>query len=109
MSSSNNNNPFDTALPVVPPPTARVNPLTTREAWNEARRACLEDPGAYHGDIARRELHWFEATLGVHGAWLNWNAEEARWQGFDARSGEPVAPTLAPEPERPVDPSQEPH
>ena len=95
MSSSNNNNSFDTALPVVQPPTARINPLTTREAWNEARRACLEDPGAYHGDIARRELHWFEATLGIHGAWLTWNPEESRWQGFDARSGEPVAPTLA--------------
>jgi acrylyl-CoA reductase (NADPH)/3-hydroxypropionyl-CoA dehydratase/3-hydroxypropionyl-CoA synthetase len=78
----------------VTPPAARVNPYTTREAWQRARDACIADPGAYHGDVARREIHWFEPSAGPDGAWLHWNGDTARWEGFDARSGAPVTPSL---------------
>ena len=39
----------------------------------EHRARALSDPGAYHGDIAARELHWFDGsewiTLGEDGEW----------------------------------------
>jgi acrylyl-CoA reductase (NADPH)/3-hydroxypropionyl-CoA dehydratase/3-hydroxypropionyl-CoA synthetase len=87
--STSNQNP----LPTVTPAPASINTLTTRTAWDLARQACLADPGAYHGDIARRELHWFEPALGAGGAWIRW--EDDRWQGFDAESAAPVSPSLA--------------
>jgi acrylyl-CoA reductase (NADPH)/3-hydroxypropionyl-CoA dehydratase/3-hydroxypropionyl-CoA synthetase len=84
------------AIPsAVPAPTASVNTLVSREAWQRARAACLADPGAYHGEIAAREIHWFEPTIGAHGAWLSLDPDSGAWRGWDARSATPVAPTLA--------------
>ncbi len=94
MASSSWSPPREFTPGLVTPPVARVNPYTDRESWQRARDACLADPGAYHGDIARREIHWFEPSVGAHGAWLHWNDQAGRWEGFDARSGEPVAPAL---------------
>ena len=54
----------------VKPPIARRNPLRDRAAWQAARAAAEHDPGAYHGAIARRELHWFDPALGTAGAWI---------------------------------------
>jgi hypothetical protein len=54
----------------VPPPQAKINPLRTRADWQRARDACQSDPGRYHGDIAARELHWFDPTAG--NAWYRW-------------------------------------
>lgn len=72
---------------VVPPPDARSNPLTSRSAWERDRAACLSDPGGYHGEIARRELHWFDPSLGQAGGWIRFDAVTQCWQGYDARSG----------------------
>jgi acrylyl-CoA reductase (NADPH)/3-hydroxypropionyl-CoA dehydratase/3-hydroxypropionyl-CoA synthetase len=94
MASSSWRPPRESTPGPVTPPAARVNPYTTREAWQRARDACLADPGRYHGDIARREIHWFEPSAGPQGAWLHWNDAAGRWEGFDARSGAPVAPAL---------------
>ena len=81
----------------VEPPTAAVNPIRTRADWERARSACRADPGRYHGAIARRELHWFDARLGgadddgrPGGAWITQDAV-GRWHGIDARTAEPVA------------------
>jgi acrylyl-CoA reductase (NADPH) / 3-hydroxypropionyl-CoA dehydratase / 3-hydroxypropionyl-CoA synthetase len=74
----------------VTPPVARVNPLRTGADWQAAREACSRDPGAFHGAIARRELHWFDPVLGERGAWISFDAESARWRGYDAVSGAPV-------------------
>ena len=56
------------------------------------RQACLVDPGAFHGDIAASEIHWFIAQVGEHGAWLKSEqprGEPADWVGWDAASGKP--------------------
>jgi acrylyl-CoA reductase (NADPH)/3-hydroxypropionyl-CoA dehydratase/3-hydroxypropionyl-CoA synthetase len=71
----------------VEPPVARRNPLRDRAAWQAARSAAERDPGACHGAIARREIHWFDAKAGANGAWITWSDEAGRWVGFDARSG----------------------
>ncbi len=78
----------------VPAPTASVNTLVSRAAWQRARAACLADPGAYHGEIAAREIHWFEPTIGTHGAWLGLDPVGGAWRGWDARNGAPVTADL---------------
>ena len=77
----------------VSPPSALVNTITSLAAWQTARDACAADPGRFHGDIASREIHWFEESIGSHGAWLR-RDEDGRWRGFDATTGSPVEPTL---------------
>ena len=58
-----------TSQPIaVTPEAAEVNTLTTAAAWEAANASCHEDPGAFHGAIARRELHWFDPAIGKHGA-----------------------------------------
>ena len=88
MSSSGAAIPMPT---VVSPPDARINPLTDRSAWERDREACQRDPGRYHGDIARRELHWFDPTLGDSGAWIRFDAACSTWGGYDARTGAELA------------------
>jgi acrylyl-CoA reductase (NADPH)/3-hydroxypropionyl-CoA dehydratase/3-hydroxypropionyl-CoA synthetase len=73
----------------VTPPAARINPLRTRAAWEAARAACDADPGAYHGDIAARTLHWFVPDLGPAGAWIT-RHDDGVWRGWDAGSLERI-------------------
>ncbi|MCU0649446.1 MAG: AMP-binding protein [Gemmatimonadaceae bacterium] len=74
----------------VPVPPASRHTLTTRAAWDAARAACAADPGAYHGTIARRTLHWFVREVGQHGAWIT-QGDDGRWHGIDAATAEAVA------------------
>jgi acrylyl-CoA reductase (NADPH)/3-hydroxypropionyl-CoA dehydratase/3-hydroxypropionyl-CoA synthetase len=88
--------PRDTLPPrAVAPPRAHRNPLRTRADWDAQRAACAQDPGAFHGGIAQRELHWFAAGVGEHGAWVTWSDAAQQWTGFDARTGTPVVADLA--------------
>ncbi len=83
-----------TGLRVVSPPVARRNPIRSRTDWERMRAECLADPGRFHGEIARRELHWFHPTIGAHGAWISWDDATQRWTGWDAVSGAVVVPAL---------------
>ncbi|MEE4175810.1 MAG: AMP-binding protein [Xanthomonadales bacterium] len=49
----------------------------------EACKSASEDPGAFHGDIASAELHWF-----ADGAWVRRDPVTDNWGGFDASTGE---------------------
>jgi hypothetical protein len=73
-----------TGLRVVSPPVARRNPIRTRTDWERMRAECLADPGRFHGDVAKRELHWFHPAVGASGAWITWDDAAQRWTG---RSG----------------------
>ena len=66
---------------------ARHNPIRTRADWERMRADCLADPGAFHGDIAKHELHWFHAAVGPAGAWITWDTTRHEWTGFDAATG----------------------
>ena len=68
-------------------------PIPTRAAWEEMRAAARADPGAFHGAIAARNLHWFVPQCGGAGAWLARGAD-GRWHGWDAASAAPVSPDL---------------
>ena len=71
----------------------QVNPIADRSDWERMRREVLADPGAFHGAIADQTMHWFVATVGVAGAWLS-KGSDGRWTGWDAQSGDAVAPDL---------------
>lgn len=95
MSTSSGSTSSDAAPAAVPVPTATVNAIVSRDRWQRAREACLADPGTYHGDIAAREIHWFEPSVGPHGAWLCLDAATHGWHGWDAHTGAAITPPLA--------------
>ncbi len=66
---------------------AQVNPLRTRQDWQRMRDAATADPGAFHGAIAKQQIHWFVASVGTAGAWLSFDAARKTWSGWDARTG----------------------
>ncbi|MBC7522345.1 MAG: AMP-binding protein, partial [Sandarakinorhabdus sp.] len=87
----------DTATTPVAPrpghavPTAMTNPVRSRADWTAMRAAALADPGAFHGGIAARNLHWL-VDLPAGPAWLSFDG--AAWSGWDARTAAPVSPDL---------------
>lgn len=68
-----------------PAPTARSNYLLTAAAVADDRKECQNEPGKYHGDIAKRMLHWYHPTCR---AWLT--CTDSTWKGWDEQ-GQPVA------------------
>jgi len=83
---------------VVPAPVPVYNDVRTRADWERARAACMADPGAFHGDIARREIHWFapeSGTAGAAGAWVTWDGAARAWTGYDATTGAPHVGSIA--------------
>jgi acrylyl-CoA reductase (NADPH) / 3-hydroxypropionyl-CoA dehydratase / 3-hydroxypropionyl-CoA synthetase len=67
-----------------PRPAVRANPIRTRQDWEAAREAASRDPGAFHGEIARRELFWLDAS---DNAWVKRVDGPAAWLAFDAATG----------------------
>ena len=57
------------------------------------RGQVLADPGAFHGNIAARNMHWFVASIGAAGAWLA-KDEDGGWSGWGAATCEAVSPDL---------------
>jgi acrylyl-CoA reductase (NADPH) / 3-hydroxypropionyl-CoA dehydratase / 3-hydroxypropionyl-CoA synthetase len=70
------------------------NPIRTRADWERARQQCIADPGAFHGAIAAREIHWFDPALD---AWITWDDSASAWIGYDARSGGPMRAPYGPD------------
>ncbi|HQS68281.1 MAG: acetyl-CoA synthetase [Novosphingobium sp. 28-62-57] len=70
-------------------PVASVNPVRTRADWAAMRAAVLENPGAFHANIAAERIHWFVADQGTAGAWLTRDSA-GTWSGWDAITGAPV-------------------
>lgn len=80
-----------TPPPALPVPQAQVNPLRDRAEWQRQRAAALADPGAFHGALAKRQIHWY---VPAQQAWLAWDDARGGWAGWHARTGAPVAPAL---------------
>ncbi|MBC8087921.1 MAG: AMP-binding protein, partial [Phycisphaerae bacterium] len=79
---------------VVSPPVPRCNPLRSRADWERMREECQRNPGAFHGGVAKRELHWFHPAVGDGGAWITWDDAVGQWTGWDATTALPVRPSL---------------
>ncbi|MBB6225873.1 acrylyl-CoA reductase (NADPH)/3-hydroxypropionyl-CoA dehydratase/3-hydroxypropionyl-CoA synthetase [Polymorphobacter multimanifer] len=73
-------------------PTPVTNAVRTRADWNAMRAAVLADPGAFHGEIASRNLHWLVTLDDGRKAWLTREGET--WTGWDAATLAPVNASL---------------
>ncbi len=76
----------DEFSPSVPMPAR--NPITDRTAWQRMRDAVLDDPGAFHGNLAKRMICWFLPDHGANGVWTFWNDAAGVWQAWDATTAE---------------------
>ncbi len=72
---------------MTPPQEIRVNPVRDRESWERMRQEASQNPGQFHGNIARREIHWFEPKLK---AWISWDDAANKWAGFSSETGQPI-------------------
>ncbi|WP_372919163.1 AMP-binding protein, partial [Sandarakinorhabdus sp.] len=77
------------AVTRAPVPVPGVNPVRTRADWDAMRAQVLADPGAFHGKIAARNLHWLVDVAG-RPTWLS-GAEDGRWSGWDAATAAPAS------------------
>ena len=65
---------------VRPPEPAQSNPIRTETDWERMREQAREDPGQFHGDIAKRQLHWYHDDAD---AWAT--VTDGEWRGFDTQ------------------------
>ena len=63
---------------VRPPEPVQSNPIRDEADWQRMREQARTDPGQFHGDIAKRELHWYDADAE---AWAT--VTDGEWRGFD--------------------------
>ncbi|MCG8352267.1 MAG: AMP-binding protein, partial [Chloroflexales bacterium] len=63
------------------------NPLRTRTDWERQRKVFLDDPGGFHGTIARQTIHWYDSKLD---AWITYDEDQQRWTGIHAQTGTAV-------------------
>jgi acrylyl-CoA reductase (NADPH)/3-hydroxypropionyl-CoA dehydratase/3-hydroxypropionyl-CoA synthetase len=68
-----------------------TNTVRDRSDWDALRTAVLADPGAVHGAIAARNLHW-HVVLPTGPAWLSFNGTS--WSGWDAVTAIVITPDL---------------
>ncbi|MDJ0894609.1 MAG: AMP-binding protein [Alphaproteobacteria bacterium] len=83
-------NPDDPQSRAFQPPVptdVRVNPIRSAADWRAMRAACEADPGAFHGEIAAKTLHWFDPESK---AWLS-KGEDGHWAGWAAADGKPAS------------------
>jgi acrylyl-CoA reductase (NADPH)/3-hydroxypropionyl-CoA dehydratase/3-hydroxypropionyl-CoA synthetase len=53
------------------------------------RAACEADPGRFHGDRAKRAVHWLVDHGAGAKAWVQYDDASGLWRGWDARDGRP--------------------
>lgn len=61
------------------------NPIRNRTNWEAQRAAAEKDPGKFHGEIAKREIFWFDQKLK---AWIKRVDGQKPWIGFDSTTGQ---------------------
>src|SRR5919205_1741262 len=66
----------------------RSNPIVDRAEWERQRARAAEDPGGFHGDIAKSAIHWYDAG---REAWITFDDAAGAWTGWTAVDGEAVA------------------
>lgn len=71
-------------------PVASHNPIRSRADWEAMRSACEQNPGEFHGRLAKRNIHWLVPTEASRRAWVHWNDDAHAWTGWDSVTGEDV-------------------
>ncbi len=81
--------------------------MTVGVAWEQLcsqvgedalRRLINDSPEEFFGDLARRNVHWYDQDARQ---WLSFNLTERCWAGFDSNSGQGVASGALPEQDNP--------
>ncbi len=54
------------------------------------RDACLQNPGQFHGEQAKRSICWFLRDQGTNGVWAHLNSQSGRWTGWEAQTASPI-------------------
>lgn len=62
--------------------------VSSREELVRMREECRQDPGAFHGEIAKRQLCWL---LPEQSAWAFFDQDLGQWRGWHAETGAPIA------------------
>jgi acrylyl-CoA reductase (NADPH) / 3-hydroxypropionyl-CoA dehydratase / 3-hydroxypropionyl-CoA synthetase len=65
----------------------RSNPIVDRAEWQRQRAHAAQDPGGFHGAIAKREIHWYDAD---RRAWITFDGTAECWSGWSEVTGEAV-------------------
>ncbi len=66
------------------------NSIRTRDDWNRMRAECEASPGRFHGDRAKRVVHWLVAHGDGRQAWARFDEATDGWVGWDATDGRPT-------------------
>ncbi len=82
--------PDHSAFNVPQTAVANRNPVRNRAEWDAMHAACRDDPGAFHGGIAKRNIHWLIETVGQSHAWLCWNDDIGAWSGWNSETAEAI-------------------
>ncbi|MGB0764655.1 MAG: acetyl-coenzyme A synthetase N-terminal domain-containing protein, partial [Luminiphilus sp.] len=61
--------------------------LCSQAGEDALRRLINDSPEEFFGDLARRNVHWYDQGSGQ---WLSFNLTERCWSGFDANSGDGI-------------------
>ncbi len=64
------------------PEPARSNPIRENTDWERMREQARTDPGQFHGDIAKEQIHWYHDDAET---WAT--VTDGEWQGFDTQCG----------------------
>ena len=64
--------------------------IKDRASFDTLRADCLDDPGRFHGNIAKRTICWFLPDEGSSGVWASFDDGHGRWLGWDAQTAEQV-------------------
>jgi len=62
--------------------------IADRSAFARLKQECADDPGAFHGAIAKRQVCWL---IEEQGAWAFFDEAQGGWRGWDAASGEAMS------------------
>jgi len=66
--------------------------LCSQAGEDSLRRLINETPENFYGDVARRNLHWFDPSADQ---WISFDLASQQWTGYAAYSGEPVTSAKA--------------
>ncbi|MEO1648280.1 MAG: acetyl-coenzyme A synthetase N-terminal domain-containing protein, partial [Pseudomonadota bacterium] len=62
--------------------------ISGRDTFARMREACRQDPGAFHGAIAKRQICWF---LPDQNAWAFYDEAQGGWRGWSATDASPLS------------------
>ncbi|WP_234027072.1 AMP-binding protein [Erythrobacter sp. KY5] len=64
--------------------------ISDRDEFTRLREECRNDPGAFHGALAKQQICWLVEGHGGNPAWAFYDEAAEKWTGWDASSAAPI-------------------